>query len=54
MIETDDRLATYRELVEKSVTFLQEPADRPFGIEPLFRDDCGNWFGLTQPNWLSA
>ena len=44
VIETDDCRATYAELVEKGVTFLQEPADRPYGIEALFRDDSGNWF----------
>ena len=54
VIETDDCRATYQELVEKGVTFLQEPADRPYGIEALFRDDSGNWFSLTQPKWLSA
>ena len=31
---------------------LQEPAERPYGIEALFRDDSGNWFSLTQPKWL--
>ena len=54
VIETDDCRATYQELVAKGVTFLQEPADRPYGIEALFRDDSGNWFSLTQPKWLSA
>ena len=36
------------------MTFLQEPAERPYGIEALFRDDSGNWFGLTQPQWLGS
>jgi predicted enzyme related to lactoylglutathione lyase len=30
------------------VTFLQEPTERPYGIEAVFRDDSGNWFSLTQ------
>jgi len=30
------------------VPFLQEPAERPYGIEVLFRDDSGNWFSLNQ------
>ena len=30
------------------VTFLQEPADRPYGVEAVFRDDSGNWFSLTE------
>ena len=33
------------------MTLLQPPADRPYGVEALFRDDSGNWFSLTQrPN----
>jgi catechol 2,3-dioxygenase-like lactoylglutathione lyase family enzyme len=51
VIETDDCRATFRDLKGKGVTFLQEPAERPYGIEALFRDDSGNWFSLTQrPN----
>jgi predicted enzyme related to lactoylglutathione lyase len=48
VIETDDCRATYEHLKERGVTFLQEPAERPYGIEALFRDDSGNWFSLTQ------
>jgi catechol 2,3-dioxygenase-like lactoylglutathione lyase family enzyme len=52
VFETDDCQRTYEELSAKGVTFLQEPADRPYGVEALFRDDSGNWFSLTQPKWL--
>jgi catechol 2,3-dioxygenase-like lactoylglutathione lyase family enzyme len=52
VIETDDCRATYAELMGRGVTFLQEPADRPYGIEALFRDDSGNRFSLTQPKWF--
>ncbi|HEY7593262.1 MAG TPA: VOC family protein [Actinophytocola sp.] len=45
---TDDCHKTYRELSERGVTFLAEPAERPYGIEAVFRDDSGNWFSLTQ------
>ena len=48
VIEADDCRATYEELKGRGVTFLQEPADRPYGVEALFRDDSGNWFSLTQ------
>ncbi len=27
---------------------MQEPAERPYGTEALFRDDSGNWFSFTQ------
>ena len=51
VIETDDCRGTYTELKAKGVVFLQEPADRPYGVEALFRDDSGNWFSLNQrPN----
>lgn len=54
VIETDDCRATYEELRAKGVTFLQEPADRPYGVEAVFRDDSGNWFSLTQPKALAV
>lgn len=46
---TDDCRKTYEELSARGVEFIQEPADRPYGIEAVFRDDSGNWFSLTQP-----
>lgn len=48
VIETDDCRGAYEELKSRGVTFLQEPAERPYGVEALFRDDSGNWFSLTQ------
>lgn len=48
VIETDDCRATYTALKAKGVTFLQEPTERPYGVEALLRDDSGNWFSLTQ------
>ncbi len=47
--EADDVRKTYEELKERGVEFIQEPAERPYGVEALFRDDSGNWFSLTQP-----
>jgi catechol 2,3-dioxygenase-like lactoylglutathione lyase family enzyme len=49
---TDDCRKTYRELSARGVTFLQEPAERPYGIEAVFRDDSGNWFSLTERHEL--
>lgn len=49
VMRTDDVRATYEELKAKGVEFVQEPAERPYGIEAMFRDDSGNWFSLTQP-----
>src|SRR5690349_13666320 len=48
VIETDDCRSTYEQLKARGVTFMQAPAERPYGIEALFRDDSGNWFSLTQ------
>jgi predicted enzyme related to lactoylglutathione lyase len=49
VLATDDCQQTYRQLVERGVTFTQEPTERFYGIEALFRDDSGNWFSLSQP-----
>src|ERR1700691_2479795 len=32
----------------RGVEFTQEPAERPYGVEALMRDDSGNWFSFTQ------
>jgi predicted enzyme related to lactoylglutathione lyase len=48
VLRTDDCQRDFESLQAKGVTFLQEPADRPYGIEALFRDNSGNWFSLTQ------
>jgi catechol 2,3-dioxygenase-like lactoylglutathione lyase family enzyme len=49
VMTTDDCRKTYEELSAKGVQFLSEPAERPYGVEAVFRDDSGNWFSLTQP-----
>jgi predicted enzyme related to lactoylglutathione lyase len=46
---TDDCRSTYEELKAKGVEFASEPAERPYGVEAVFRDNSGNWFSLTQP-----
>ncbi|WP_314178331.1 VOC family protein [Streptomyces winkii] len=48
VFSTDDCHATYAELKAKGVEFVQEPQERPYGIEALFRDPSGNWYSLTQ------
>ncbi|MEJ3654798.1 VOC family protein [Actinomycetes bacterium KLBMP 9759] len=47
VMNTDDVKKTYEELSARGVEFIQEPAERPYGTEALFRDDSGNWFSLT-------
>jgi catechol 2,3-dioxygenase-like lactoylglutathione lyase family enzyme len=48
VMRCDDIHATYEELRDKGVEFLQPPAERPYGIEALFRDSEGNWYSLVQ------
>jgi catechol 2,3-dioxygenase-like lactoylglutathione lyase family enzyme len=48
VFETDDCQKTYEELSGRGVVFTSEPAERPYGIEAVFRDDSGNTFSLTE------
>ena len=49
VMQTEDCNTTYKELLAKGVTFLSEPAERPYGIEATLRDDSGNMMSLVQP-----
>jgi catechol 2,3-dioxygenase-like lactoylglutathione lyase family enzyme len=51
VLATDDCRRTYRELSERGVVFLQEPAERPYGVEATFRDDSGNVYSLTEARY---
>jgi len=48
VFETSDCRATYDDLKNKGVEFISAPEDRPYGVEAIFKDGCGNWFSLTQ------
>jgi catechol 2,3-dioxygenase-like lactoylglutathione lyase family enzyme len=52
-LRVDDCRKTYEELTEKGVEFLQEPADRPYGVEAVMRDNSGNWLVLVEPKEYS-
>ncbi|MFF3336586.1 VOC family protein [Streptomyces sp. NPDC002888] len=45
---SDDCRGDYATFNARGVEFIQEPAERPYGIEAIFRDDNGNWFSLTE------
>ncbi|WP_406124803.1 VOC family protein [Streptomyces canus] len=45
---TDDCRGDYETFRARGVEFIQEPQERPYGIEAIFRDDNGNWYSLTQ------
>ncbi|GID27165.1 VOC family protein [Paractinoplanes brasiliensis] len=47
-LRVDDCRKTHAELVSAGVEFLQEPADRPYGVEAVMRDNTGNWLVLVE------
>ncbi|MGN6796025.1 MAG: VOC family protein [Streptosporangiaceae bacterium] len=53
VLATTDCRADYETLVERGVEFIQAPAERPYGIEAILRDDSGNWFSFTQAHYLA-
>ncbi|BCJ73160.1 hypothetical protein CS0771_27040 [Catellatospora sp. IY07-71] len=48
-LNVDDCRRTFEDLSAKGVVFLQEPADRPYGVEAVMRDNSGNWLVLVEP-----
>ena len=53
-LTTDDVHASYEELKARGVEFLEEPEERPYGIDSGFRDPSGNQFRLTQVREFAA
>jgi catechol 2,3-dioxygenase-like lactoylglutathione lyase family enzyme len=53
-LDVDDCRKTYEELSAKGVTFLSEPADRPYGVEAVMRDNSGNWWVLIESKPYTA
>jgi predicted enzyme related to lactoylglutathione lyase len=47
-LTTDDCQAAYEELKGRGVEFVEEPEERPYGIDSSFRDPSGNSIRLTQ------
>lgn len=45
---TDDCRADHETFKARGVEFVQDPQERPYGIEAIFRDDNGNWYSLTE------
>jgi catechol 2,3-dioxygenase-like lactoylglutathione lyase family enzyme len=48
MLTSDDVQASYEELRTRGVEFVEEPEERPYGIDSSFRDPSGNQFRLMQ------
>jgi uncharacterized glyoxalase superfamily protein PhnB len=47
-LTTDDCRAAYEDLKGRGVEFVEEPEERPYGIDSGFRDPSGNHLRLTQ------
>jgi len=54
VMATSDCKADHDTLAERGVQFTQPPAERPYGIEAILRDDSGNWYSFTQAHYLSS
>jgi catechol 2,3-dioxygenase-like lactoylglutathione lyase family enzyme len=48
-LKVADCRKAYAELSAAGVTFVQEPSDRPYGVEAVMRDNTGNWLVLVEP-----
>ena len=53
-LTTDDCQASYEELKDRGVDFVEEPEERPYGIDSAFHDPSGNNIRLTQVRELAA
>ena len=47
-LNVDDCRQTYAELSALGVEFVQEPLERPYGVEAVMRDSSGNWLVLVE------
>jgi catechol 2,3-dioxygenase-like lactoylglutathione lyase family enzyme len=48
VMATSDCKGDHAAMAAQGVEFMQQPEERPYGTEALFRDDSGNWFSFTQ------
>ena len=53
-LTTEDCHAAYDELKGRGVEFVEQPEERPYGIDSSFRDPSGNHIRLTQVRELAA
>jgi predicted enzyme related to lactoylglutathione lyase len=51
---TEDCLGAVEELKARGVEFVEEPTERPYGVDAGLRDPSGNHLRLTQVNDLIA
>ncbi|MFE3754806.1 VOC family protein [Nocardia tengchongensis] len=48
-LRTDNCQKAFEELTAKGVEFVQPPAERPYGVEAIVRDNSGNWLVRVEP-----
>jgi catechol 2,3-dioxygenase-like lactoylglutathione lyase family enzyme len=53
-LTTDDVQTSYEELKGRGVNFVEQPEERPYGIDSAFRDPSGNNIRLTQVREFAA
>jgi predicted enzyme related to lactoylglutathione lyase len=53
-LTTEDIQADYEELKGRGVGFVEEPEERPYGIDSSFRDPSGNHIRLTQVSEMAV
>jgi uncharacterized glyoxalase superfamily protein PhnB len=53
-LTTEDCRAAYKELTRRGVEFVEEPDERPYGVDSAFRDPSGNHIRLTQVREYAA
>ena len=49
VLYTDDCRKTYYDLKRRGVEFTEPPQPKPFGLQAVFKDLCGNSYALLQP-----
>jgi uncharacterized glyoxalase superfamily protein PhnB len=53
-LTTEDCRGSYEELKGRGVEFVEEPEERPYGIDASFRDPSGNHLRLTQVREMAS
>jgi catechol 2,3-dioxygenase-like lactoylglutathione lyase family enzyme len=53
-LTTDDARAAYEELKGRGVDFVEQPEERPYGIDSALRDPSGNHLRVTEVREMAA
>ncbi|WP_216914909.1 VOC family protein [Nocardia sp. NBC_01377] len=48
-LRTENCQKAFEDLTAKGVEFVAPPAERPYGVEAIIRDNSGNWLVLVEP-----